>query len=231
MGQEIMKKGKPVKLHKISVMHETITALKTIGTAECSEHMEDLRGNKRIFFSEKCVKREKGTFCRKKVKQMLVKALNLLPHHCGIIVTSAYRSIKEQEKNWNEIHRKLRKKHPEWPDNILARETNKFCFPVGKGVPPYHSTGGAIDAYLCDSKGKMLKAWDTDRFRESKYHHPGLSEEAKRNREILRRAMLKAGFTNYPLEFWHFSYGDSGWALRTGRKTAIYGRVEEDYFQ
>jgi D-alanyl-D-alanine dipeptidase len=55
----------------------------------------------------------------------------------------------------------------------------------------------------------------------------GLSEESRRNREILIRLMSGAGFTNYLGEWWHWSYGEPGWALRTGRDTAIYGPLED----
>jgi len=55
---------------------------------------------------------------------------------------------------------------------------------------------------------------------------PGISKEARLNRRILITAMSKAGFTNYLGEWWHWSYGDSAWAVRIGRGTAIYGRVD-----
>jgi D-alanyl-D-alanine dipeptidase len=35
--------------------------------------------------------------------------------------------------------------------------------------------------------------------------------------------MTKAGFINYPKEYWHYSYGDVMWAELTGSTTAIYG--------
>ena len=55
---------------------------------------------------------------------------------------------------------------------------------------------------------------------------PGISKEARLNRRILITAMSAAGFTNYLGEWWHWSYGDSAWAVRIGRHTAIYGKVE-----
>ncbi len=55
--------------------------------------------------------------------------------------------------------------------------------------------------------------------------YPHLSETARRHRQILCTAMEGAGFSNYPEEWWHWSYGDSGWALRTGTATAWYGQA------
>nr|MDT0664632.1 M15 family metallopeptidase [Micromonospora sp. DSM 115978] len=53
----------------------------------------------------------------------------------------------------------------------------------------------------------------------------GVSELARRNREVLRQAMTAAGFVNYPTEWWHWSYGDRYWALLTGASAARYGTV------
>ena len=52
---------------------------------------------------------------------------------------------------------------------------------------------------------------------------PGLSERARRNRMLLVEAMFGAGFSNCQEEFWHYSYGDAAWAVRTGAPYCIYG--------
>jgi hypothetical protein len=39
---------------------------------------------------------------------------------------------------------------------------------------------------------------------------------AKKNRRLLYHAMKKAGFTNYPSEWWHYDYGDTFWGALTG---------------
>jgi D-alanyl-D-alanine dipeptidase len=40
--------------------------------------------------------------------------------------------------------------------------------------------------------------------------------------------MLGAGFSNCRDEWWHYSYGDAAWAVRTGRKTCVYGLATLD---
>ncbi len=54
-----------------------------------------------------------------------------------------------------------------------------------------------------------------------------ISEEhlCAKNRRILYNAMIKAGFTNYPDEWWHFDYGNQFWGKITGCN-AIYGPTE-----
>ena len=53
-------------------------------------------------------------------------------------------------------------------------------------------------------------------------------EEARKNRKTLSDALQKTGLTNYLGEWWHWSYGDSGWALRVGAKNALYNRLPEE---
>ena len=53
----------------------------------------------------------------------------------------------------------------------------------------------------------------------------GLSDKAAENRRVLIKSMLEGGLTNYPSEYWHWTYGDQGWAYRSGHANAIYGRV------
>lgn len=53
-----------------------------------------------------------------------------------------------------------------------------------------------------------------------------LTKEQKDNRKVLCKAMQRAGFVNYPLEWWHFSYGDKMWAAYSGKRYAIYSIVQ-----
>ena len=57
---------------------------------------------------------------------------------------------------------------------------------------------------------------------------PGLSAEARGNRTLLQESLESVGITNYPSEFWHWSFGDPGWAYRGGHSHAIYGETRPD---
>jgi D-alanyl-D-alanine dipeptidase len=53
------------------------------------------------------------------------------------------------------------------------------------------------------------------------------------NRRLLHRAMTEEGFLNYPLEFWHYDFGDQMYVLHAGLlklpdapKTAWYGYAD-----
>lgn len=55
---------------------------------------------------------------------------------------------------------------------------------------------------------------------------PGLSDRARTNRATLGRALSSAGLINYRTEWWHWSFGDRYWALRTRQPAALYGPVD-----
>jgi D-alanyl-D-alanine dipeptidase len=55
-----------------------------------------------------------------------------------------------------------------------------------------------------------------------------ISDRARSHRDILSTALTAAGLVNYPTEWWHWSYGDRYWALKTGATVAHYGPKELD---
>lgn len=74
-----------------------------------------------------------------------------------------------------------------------------------------HNRGAAVDLTLIDSTGKELDmGTGFDNFTEkAHYNYSGLTEEQKKNRKILRDAMIKFGFEPLETEWWHFDY--HGW--------------------
>jgi len=50
--------------------------------------------------------------------------------------------------------------------------------------------------------------------------------EAEEHRKLLVETMLGVGFSNCRDEWWHYSYGDAGWAVRFGQETCSYGLIE-----
>jgi D-alanyl-D-alanine dipeptidase len=65
-----------------------------------------------------------------------------------------------------------------------------------------HSTGAAVDISLAGLDfGTPFDFFDA----ASATKHPGISTEARRNRETLAGLMQRHGFINLPQEWWHFS--------------------------
>lgn len=54
---------------------------------------------------------------------------------------------------------------------------------------------------------------------------PFVSRAAWEHRQLLRRAMMSAGFAPYDGEWWHFSYGDKEWARFYRRPGALYDQI------
>ena len=87
-------------------------------------------------------------------------------------------------------------------------------------------TGGAVDVRIVKNNRKIPMSTKKLPYQEAaKTYSKKLPSYLKRNRQILIKAMTKAGFSNYPKEFWHWSYGDYWWAKRENKKLAIYGVI------
>jgi len=177
----------------------------------------DFWGERRLFYA------------RRTVADMLNQAQSFLPKGYKLYIRGAYRTLEKQRKIYQRVYRRFKRAHPEWPAHILRRQTNRFVHPPDIPTPPGHCTGGAIDLTLLGPDGKELNMtspykWGTPNSRKvAATYAEGITEEARRNRQLLIEAMSRAGFTNYAGEWWHWSYGDSCWAWRLGCKTAIYG--------
>ena len=211
---------------------ESIARLRAIRIEECGEPMVDLlehcpglrfRGEHPRFDVPV------GHWARKTVADMLRHAMEGLPDGLILEVLDAFRPLSVQRRTYNYLLDELRAEHPDWSHATLIRYANRFVAPPHAKTPPPHSTGGAIDVRLLRPDGDPLEMnapFDAGRQAAPTYAK-GLSDEARRNRDTLIRAMSSAGFTNYLGEWWHWTYGEPGWALRTGRDTAIYGPLED----
>lgn len=169
------------------------------------------------------------TFAREGIAWMLNQAQALLPAGNRIRVGTALRTLQQQSDGYWGHFNKLREKHPEWPLATLRREANKFWHPPDTRAVPGHCTGGAVDVTLLGPDGEPLDM--TSARREGRDTTPTysawLTDAARANRELLIRVMTGAGFTNCYDEWWHWSYGDAGWACRLGQPHALYGMVTD----
>lgn len=88
----------------------------------------------------------------------------------------------------------------------------RYVAPPGKGSN--HNRGAAIDLTLADENGKLLDMGNPfDDFSElSQYDNDSIPRQAQKNRKLLRNIMVKAGFTPYNNEWWHFDYKQKRYA-------------------
>jgi D-alanyl-D-alanine dipeptidase len=137
----------------------------------------------------------------KKVRQ----AAQLLPANIGLVLWDGWRSLKLQAELYQEYRDKIAAKSGLSGDE-LDLETRKFVAFPGQNPPPPHSTGGTIDLSLCDLDGNPLDMGgefdQLDQVSRTDFYQSG---PIYKRRQLLLNVMHRAGFLNYPEEWWHFN--------------------------
>ncbi|MCC6444622.1 MAG: hypothetical protein IT210_14340 [Armatimonadetes bacterium] len=204
-----------------------ICQLNRVPIRECGEELVDLRT-----FCPDVVLITKLPWLRRTVAGMLNEAQCNLSTGYRLKIGTALRTLEIQAGGYWNYFNGLKEKHPEWPYSIMRRQANKFFHPPDTPTPPGHCTGGAVDIGILDPEGNDLDLSSASR--EGKNTQPTyalfLAPQAKENRRMLIEAMSRAGFSNCYDEWWHWSYGDSGWACRLGKPFAIYGMLTEERY-
>ena len=214
---------------------EPLTKLRAVPITDNGESLVDPRTlSKRIHFAEKHPKfegLERTPKVRKRVAEMLAEAAESLSSGIDIVIIEGFRPISNQQFMYEEIRKEFSQRHPEWNKSTLMRMTNTMSAPPDDSCPPPHITGGAVDLSLMKMPSRewldMTSPFEMDET-SAPGDTKGLSEEAQKNRNLLSDTLKKTGLTPYLGEWWHWSYGDSGWALRIGAKAAIYDRLSEE---
>ncbi len=160
----------------------------------------------------------------------LAHAQSLLPKGLYLQIVGVFRPFATQKAMYDIVKEETRKKHPHWSEEFLTSYINVFSAPPIWDTPPPHTTGGAVDLGIVTEDGQRLDfvspyemGWDSAPMKVA-----GLSAEARRNRLLLSEVLLASGLTNFPGEWWHWSYGEPGWALRGNHAFALYGAVPDD---
>lgn len=216
-------------MRKVSIA-EPITELRHVRIADNGEPLVDFLD----FCPELILDRprfayKRETLVRESVARMLCQAAKSLPKGYRLAVIEGWRPPHIQRRMYLSTWRRFAEQHPDWSEVKLKRVVNRFTAPINDPrVPPPHSTGGAVDVYLRRDDGAPVDfsaPYDWLDARCFPFDAPNLAPEALRHREMLAEALLPTGITNYPSEFWHWSYGDQGWAYRGGHPHALYGRT------
>lgn len=135
---------------------------------------------KKVYSSQRCFLR------RKTAERLHLVQLMLEKQGLGLKIYDAYRPLSVQKDFWN-----------------LVPDPNFVANPIEGSK---HNRGASVDLTLVDSMGKELPMpTDFDEFSEKasrKFH--GCSKEARKNRELLEKAMTAQGFIPFEHEWWHF---------------------------
>lgn len=166
---------------------------------------------------------------RASVARMLGEAARALPDGLRLQIVEGYRPIAVQREHFKHSLEEARKRFPGAEEAKIYLEAGRYSAPPDAPTPPPHLTGGAVDVTIIDSAGEELdftSPFDLLDIAHAAMNARGLSPAAQGNRALLRQVMEPTGLTNYADEWWHWSYGDNGWALRVGAEAAIYDKIE-----
>lgn len=176
----------------------------------------------------------------------------LEPLGLELFVWDAYRSLKTQVGLWN-YHAKIKRiENPKLNNEEVYNEVVKYVSDPNwfraddSSTWPTHMTGASIDLTIriLDNKRTLDMGADFDQmdclastsYFEDKKNQNKLSDQDPRliNRRLLFYAMASSGFTNYPLEYWHFDWGNQMYRMISSMlsgnsiEPALYGAVQID---
>ena len=165
-------------------------------------------------------------FARESVAKKLMEAAEYLPYGYKFLIKEAYRSLSIQKSLFDGAFKYYKTQYPQKNDDEIYELTCQFTAPVKVAG---HPTGGAIDITLVKDgieldMGSKFNDISIESENLTCLYSTFINDSAKANREILTDCMEKAGFVNYPTEWWHWSYGDCYWAF-LNNCDAIYSAI------
>lgn len=187
-------------------------------------------------------------WCRKGILSMLLSANKSLEEFgCELVVYDAYRPIATQWGLWTWALERIKKDNPDLPRAELEALTSQYSSDPRRFNPedpttwPVHSSGASIDVMLRTLDGgyelDMGTTFDelsplahTDQLEHAL--HSGLIDmdnSALKNRRLLYWTMTKAGFENYPSEYWHFDFGNQMYVLNARAKNTMVEKAWYGY--
>lgn len=170
-------------------------------------------------------------FTRTNVYQRLILAGSKLPPGMRLVVLDGWRPYDVQQYLYDTLLNLMKRVHPEDDVADIAKEARNLVSPpsANKDMPSPHLTGGSVDVTLAGENGVLLDMGtlfdeaSPQSFTAALENLGNAYQGARHHRRILYHAMIEAGFTNLPTEWWHFDFGNQLWAWHSGEAYALYG--------
>ena len=168
--------------------------------------------------------------------QRLAEAAGALPAGWRFVVYDGWRPVAVQQALYAGYQALLRQQHPDWTAAVLDEATRRYvALPsTDPARPSPHLTGGTVDLSLLDAAGRPVEmgtAFDAfepaahtiyfERQLAKQGTLPPHDQAALHHRRLLYHTLTRAGFTNYPEEWWHYEHGRS----RYGPILSLEGRL------
>ena len=147
----------------------------------------------------------------------------------GLLILECWRPPFIQRRMFKAVEAQFREAMPGLSEEELRTTIERYSAPDDDDAPPPHTTGGAVDVWLADADGIACDLHSPYEFKDHEsfaFAAPALSPEARANRDRMATALEAQGLSNYASEYWHYSYGDQGWAYRGIHRAAVYGAVD-----
>ncbi|MBC8066031.1 MAG: hypothetical protein H7Y17_14455 [Chlorobia bacterium] len=210
---------------------EPIRALNRIPELECGEALVDIRD---FAPALKIARPHVIPYVRETVAKMVHKASLAIPKPFSLGLVEGWRPMARQQRIYDFMYESAVEAFPHRDHAALRRTICRWIAPTDQKAPPGHCTGAAVDVWLLDEAGQEVDVWSPySRHQAAATFTLGIGEPHSSNRMMLYEAMVGAGFSNCRDEWWHYSFGDAGWAVRTEQSSCFYGlvRLDEDLYQ
>lgn len=145
-----------------------------------------------------------------------------------LVIRSAWRSFKHQGILWEQTIARMQKQFPDKPMDEIRVITSYYIAPPKKST---HATGAALDALIQDNRTQKILDFGTndglkiDLSEKCYPYHPEISQLAKDNRALLIGLFEQEDFICDLKEYWHFDFGNIGWAIEKRKDFAFFGIV------
>jgi D-alanyl-D-alanine dipeptidase len=165
-----------------------------------------------------------SVFVRRPVVDLLYLAgqeLKNLDREATLVVVHGFRGLEQQTRLFEAAKAELAEDYPD-ESELVEVAHRQVAVPSVAGYP----TGGAVAVtMLHEGRPADLGTPALEPDRDAFTFSPFVSRAAWENRQLLRRAMMSAGFAPYDGEWWHFSYGDKEWARFYRKPGALYDQI------
>lgn len=163
-------------------------------------------------------------YVRETVAKMCHEASQKLPNGLFLGLVEGWRPIERQQRIYDHFWNCALEAFPNRSHAALRRTVCRWVAPTDQKAPPGHCTGAAVDVWLVNEEGEAIDVSSPfERFEAAATYTLGLTQEAQKMRTLLVETMLEVGFSNCREEWWHYSWGDAGWAVRTYQRSCVYG--------
>ncbi|MGW0605876.1 M15 family metallopeptidase [Streptomyces sp. NPDC002640] len=202
----------------------------TMPVHECGEPLVDVRGRGGIQVDGRRADAAGAhAHVRQGVLDRLLQGQSMLPDGMHLLVVEGYRPPVLQQRYFDTYATWLAQQHPDWAATRIREAASRFVSPPE--IAP-HSAGAAVDLTLLDehgaevNMGTPVNANPEESDNACYTEAANIAPAARAMRDLLATVLNESGLRNYPTEWWHWSYGDRYWALRTGQHAALYGPID-----